>query len=335
VTTILLSYRRDDAEGTVGRLYDRLTDRYGQKNVFRDIDAIPFGVDFRQHIRTYIERCDVFLAVIGPNWNLIGDNGRRRLSNPKDNVRIEIEAALEHGIALVPVCVDGASMPTAKFLPKSLRNFPYLNAATVHPGRDFESHVQRLIREVSALRQRPKGNSSPRYQASLGAFKAEKGAPQPTLEELLGSIHQVLTESELKTRRSTNRGAETLTMAKDEDVLDLVKELSCPAPTTESKLQQPGVGSVKLVQQSPVMAPEHGSVKPPRTALEEAALTFEQSIAAIRADMARSERKVVRKATVPGGRVTLYDDGSIEYEDAHGARWFKNFAELERSLRAA
>src|SRR5262245_32652560 len=77
--TILLSYRRDDSPGTTGRLFDRLVARYGRENIFIDIDAIPIGTNVQQHIQTYIERCDLVLAIIGPRWNPPGPNGKRRL----------------------------------------------------------------------------------------------------------------------------------------------------------------------------------------------------------------------------------------------------------------
>ena len=122
--TVLLSYRREDAQGTTGRIFDRLAARYGRDKVFMDVDSIPFGANFRDHIRTYIEKSDVVLVIIGPNWNVPGDNGKRQLSNPKDWVRIEIETAIEAGISLIPVCVDGASIPAPKYFPRNLRDLP-------------------------------------------------------------------------------------------------------------------------------------------------------------------------------------------------------------------
>src|SRR5262245_55871471 len=141
--TVLLSYRRDDSQGTTGRIFDRLVHHCGPERVFMDIDAIPVGVDFREHIRTYIEKSDVVLVIMGRNWNVPDAKGKRRLVNPRDLVRIEIETAIEARVLLVPVCVDGASIPLARHLPRSLRHLPNLQAAIVDPGRDFDTHVQR------------------------------------------------------------------------------------------------------------------------------------------------------------------------------------------------
>src|SRR5215813_2477651 len=87
-----------------------------------DIDTIPLGVDFVGVIEDAVARCDVLLAVIGPRWLTSQDaQGSRRLDDPNDFVRLEIEAALKRGVRVVPVRVDGAAMPAAEQLPPSLR----------------------------------------------------------------------------------------------------------------------------------------------------------------------------------------------------------------------
>ncbi|HKI18903.1 MAG TPA: toll/interleukin-1 receptor domain-containing protein, partial [Isosphaeraceae bacterium] len=65
---IFLSYRREDSEHVTGRIFDRLTDRFGREAVFMDIDTIPFGVDFRKHLDLAVGQCDILLAVIGESW---------------------------------------------------------------------------------------------------------------------------------------------------------------------------------------------------------------------------------------------------------------------------
>jgi|SRR5215468_9383299 len=91
VGKIFINYRRDDSPGTAGRL--ALT--FGRKNLFMDVDHVPAGVDFVDYLDRQLAACDVFLAVIGPNWVDAKDNrGRRRFDNPKDYVTVEIAAAL-------------------------------------------------------------------------------------------------------------------------------------------------------------------------------------------------------------------------------------------------
>lgn len=118
---IFLSYRRQDSSSATGRLADRLEAVFGAAAVFRDHDSIGAGDDFAAAIRRAIEASTVLLVVIGPQWlaATLGD-GRRRLDDPQDWVRLEIEAALDAGIGVVPVLVEGATMPAEAQLPASL-----------------------------------------------------------------------------------------------------------------------------------------------------------------------------------------------------------------------
>jgi hypothetical protein len=92
---IFINYRRDDSAGTAGRLYDRLAQTFGRKNLFMDVDHIPAGVDFVEYLSAQVSTCNLFLVIIGPNWlTAMDDSGQRRLENPNDFVAIEILAAL-------------------------------------------------------------------------------------------------------------------------------------------------------------------------------------------------------------------------------------------------
>src|ERR1700736_4436531 len=101
---ITISYRREDSGVITGRIFDRLAAHYGRDAVFRDIDNIPPGVDFRKHIGTILNETDVVLAIIGPKW--IGPRaGQNRLASGADPVRVEIETALRKELPLIPVLV--------------------------------------------------------------------------------------------------------------------------------------------------------------------------------------------------------------------------------------
>jgi formylglycine-generating enzyme required for sulfatase activity len=155
MSRIFLSYRRQDAAGAAGRIYDRLRQHFGADAVIMDIDSIPFGVDFRQYINAEVAQCDVLVAVIGPNW--AGTTWfRRRLDDPRDFVRIEIEAALQREIPVIPVLIDRAPMPGEAKLPPSLAPLAYRNAIEVDQGRDCHPHIDRLIRGIERLLQQPK-----------------------------------------------------------------------------------------------------------------------------------------------------------------------------------
>ena len=119
---IFISYRREDAKHAAGRLVDRLVAAVGRDKLFMDVDNIEPGLDFVKVLNEQVGRCDVLLALIGPQWLEARDmSGRRRLDNPGDFVRIEIEAALARDVRVVPVLLDGAEMPPIEALPPALQ----------------------------------------------------------------------------------------------------------------------------------------------------------------------------------------------------------------------
>lgn len=166
---ILISYRRSDSAAMAGRISDRLIARYGPDSVFLDIDNIPFAIDFRDHVRETLKRSDVVLAVVGPRWRGVSD-GHVRLQDEDDPVRVEIELAIQAGIPIFPVLVDGAAMPHASELPDSLKRFAFINAAPVDTGRDFHQHVDRLIRSLDQMLGASAEASAPLHPPSGGVL---------------------------------------------------------------------------------------------------------------------------------------------------------------------
>jgi hypothetical protein len=150
---IFINYRRDDSIGTAGRLHDRLAQTFGRKNLFMDVDHVPAGVDFVDYLNGQVAACDVFLAVIGPNWlNAKDERGRRRFDNPNDYVTIEIAAALARKIRVIPVLVDGARMPNPDKLPDSVKPFVRRNAVEIRNtqfGRDAEALSEKVREALS------------------------------------------------------------------------------------------------------------------------------------------------------------------------------------------
>jgi diadenosine tetraphosphatase ApaH/serine/threonine PP2A family protein phosphatase len=119
--SIFLSYRRTDAPGHAGRLYDRLVERFGAGNVFRDLDTLEPGADFVEMIEESVAKCDALVAVIGKDWLASAPDGKRRIDDPHDWVRLEIANALTRRIRVVPVLVHGGRMPVPEELPEDLR----------------------------------------------------------------------------------------------------------------------------------------------------------------------------------------------------------------------
>ena len=114
MASIFVSYRRTDAAGHAGRLYDQLANRFGAANIFKDLDSMEPGADFAEVIEDTVARCDALIAVIGSDWL------SSRLEDPEDWVRLEIAHALARKVRVVPVLVEGAKMPAPTDLPEDL-----------------------------------------------------------------------------------------------------------------------------------------------------------------------------------------------------------------------
>lgn len=143
---IFVSYRRDDSAYPSGWLFDKLAQHFGPEQVFKDIDSIQLGDDFVEVVTAAVERCDVLLALIGRRWLTITDeDGRRRLDNPSDFVRLEIEAAITRNVRIIPILVDGARMPRADDLPPSLARLARRQALELSPA-NFTRDVSRLLK---------------------------------------------------------------------------------------------------------------------------------------------------------------------------------------------
>jgi len=148
---IAISYRRSDSTVIAGRIADRLAIRYGRDSVFIDVDSVPLGTDFRKFIRETWSEIDILIVVVGPKWLGSSRGAAARINESEDLIRIEVETALKRDVPIIPVLVDGASMPSADQLPKSLSAFADRNAAEVDGGRDFHPHMDRLIQAIDRI----------------------------------------------------------------------------------------------------------------------------------------------------------------------------------------
>jgi hypothetical protein len=186
VRAIFLSYRRDDAEGEAGRLFDDLIAGFGRGKVFMDVTGIEPGRDFRKVIDQNVASCGVLLAMIGKDWiDAKDDAGRRRLDDPLDFVRLETASALRRDIPVIPVLVHGGRLPRPEQLPEDLKDLVYRNAVELSHAR-WDSDVQLLIKalrphvdmepeEVSGARAKPALNRSIGQDITLDSKVAEVG----------------------------------------------------------------------------------------------------------------------------------------------------------------
>lgn len=175
MTRIAISYRRDDSDAITGRIFDRLVAHYGREAVFRDIDDIPLGIDFRDYIAAMLHKSDVVLVVIGPRW-AGARGGRSRIADPADPVRIEVETSLRMGIPVVPVLVGRAGMPKVEQLPDSLKDLAYRNGLRVDAAQDFDHHLDRLLRALDKL-------LADRKSVPAAGQAAERAAADPASSE--------------------------------------------------------------------------------------------------------------------------------------------------------
>lgn len=175
---VFLNYRRDDTEGYAGRLRDSLVSHFGEHGVFMDVAGIDPGDDFVEEIHRQVASCDVLIAMIGRHWLTVTDrHGRRRLDDPQDFVRLEIEAALARGVRVIPVLVQKASMPSADELPDTLAPLARRNAMEM-TASDWADQVGRLVRAIEKARSRTpsvatlaRSTAPPRpKQATVDAF---------------------------------------------------------------------------------------------------------------------------------------------------------------------
>jgi hypothetical protein len=155
---IFISYRRQETAWPVGRLYDKLVEHFPAEQIFRDVDSIEPGEDFVERITATVSSCDVLLALIGPQWLKITDEeGRCRLDNPGDYVRVEIETALTRKIRVIPILVDDAQMPRVNELPSTLAALVRRNAVEINPitfdTTRLIAAVQQTLAEEQARRE--------------------------------------------------------------------------------------------------------------------------------------------------------------------------------------
>jgi hypothetical protein len=153
---VFISYRREETAGHAGRLYDAIGARFGERNVFMDVDLAP-GIDFVEQITEAVGACDALLVVMGPTWaTTLDDRGHARLADPNDFVRLELETALRRpDVRVIPLLVAGARMPDPDDLPESVRTLARRNALGLSDLR-WRDDVRRLVSTLEELLEGPR-----------------------------------------------------------------------------------------------------------------------------------------------------------------------------------
>ena len=148
---VFICYRREESAFAARAIRDRVAQRLERENVFLDVDSIDLGVDWFNVLTDRVGACDALVAVIGRNWVSSSDNeNRRRIDDPDDFVRIEIEAALKRDVRVIPVLVDGAAMPKAAELPDSVKGLARRQGMEVSPAR-FDTDIEKLTSALASI----------------------------------------------------------------------------------------------------------------------------------------------------------------------------------------
>ncbi|HEX2929661.1 MAG TPA: toll/interleukin-1 receptor domain-containing protein [Candidatus Binatia bacterium] len=162
---IFISYRREDSAPYAGRIYDRLSARFGADQVFMDVDDIPPGADFSAHIGAKVGSCDAMVVVIGKSWLTARDaKGQLRLSAPDDFVATEIALALQRNILVIPALVGRAEMPKAEELRGDLKPLAQRNAVSLN-DQDFNRDVEQIVATLEKVPGLPKESEKQRRDA--------------------------------------------------------------------------------------------------------------------------------------------------------------------------
>ncbi|MFG6105354.1 SUMF1/EgtB/PvdO family nonheme iron enzyme [Leptothoe sp. EHU-05/26/07-4] len=195
--SIFISYRRSDSIAETGRIYDRLVTAFGKDRVYKDVDSIPLGSDFAEELDKAVGQCQVLLVIIGKTWVSATEvDGAKRLDNPDDFVRIEVESALKRNIPVIPVLLEGASLPKRMQLPESLHKLARRNGTQVGYDPRFHADMDRLVKAIKDLLQSEA--SSPKTLVSQSAQLATASQEPATREN--------------KPQETTNKSSKTLNL---------------------------------------------------------------------------------------------------------------------------
>jgi hypothetical protein len=194
---IFISYRRSDTEDIVGRIFDRLTQKFSEEMVFKDVDRIPLSVPFPSFLLEKVKSSDVLLALIGPKWLSLLEE---RSVNATDYVRVEIETALDVGVPVVPITVGNTCMPQVSELPEKLTELGRRQGQRLRPDPDFHYDMDRLIRSLKSF---------VKYGADPTRLKLNRNLLQVLLEAAQGWFNEVV-ETATRIEFSSEREAHWL-----------------------------------------------------------------------------------------------------------------------------
>ncbi len=306
---IAISYRRQDSSPVAGRLYDRLQAEFGKGSVFMDFDSIPYGVDFREHIKQTLQRAKVVVAIIGPEWCGGKELPNRRIDDPTDFVRLEVASALENGIPIIPVLVNNTPMPEARNLPPELEGLAFRNGLVLDTGIDFHHHADRLIAGIHRVVDPPKeAVPPPPLPAVIAPPQTATSTQKPSLALPISILVLILALAGIAAWYFLNRGPRPTAVLQEMTPVPQRSETpapSAPSLATPSKNQTPVERIV--VPATPLPAPATTDTSSIPSSIETGReLTFTGRVG--------NKEATFRLRFEPGGRVTgTYSQGGATY----------------------
>lgn len=252
---VFISYRRDDSKAEAGRIYDHLAKHYGRRKLFMDVDTIEPGSDFFDVLDRAVSECDVLVAVIGPSWlSSHNGEGKRRLDDPEDLVRAEIAAALQRNIRVVPVLVDGATMPKASDLPSDLVAITRRHAIAITHER-FSSDAEALVHTIKRASTTRKSHVAVRSLVVATAITGLTAAAILWSDPILQTLERF---------KSTDRPIQTASAPKPvvgDQKRSLEESITPTLPAAESSKEPKGLARIQLHHETIVLyATASGSV---------------------------------------------------------------------------
>ena len=304
---IFVSYRRDDSEGEAGRLFDDLVRQFGEGSVFMDVAGIDVGRDFRKAIDQSVATCDVLLAVIGKNWiDAKNEDGKRRLDDPSDFVRLETVAALKRDIPVIPVLVHSAKMPRADQLPDELKDLAYRNGVELTHVR-WNSDLQVLAQALSRYVKKPAtaAQNSTTPPPRLEPEAARENAPVAPwwksrgviLTSILGAVAVVLVVAYLGWPRMAVQGPADAGKPREVEVA----ARATPPPASDASSQPKTGSTADAAPQAPAKKVEVAgrTMPPPATDVSSQPKTGSTTDTAPRAPVKKADESGQPPSTAP------------------------------------
>jgi len=340
---IFISYRRTDTADISRRLYDALVKRLGQRSVFRDVDTLVKGENFRAGIERFLINSDVMLVMIGRQWLDVRDEKThlRRLDDPEDPVRTEVEMGLRQVKTVIPVLVNGAPIPDEESLPRRLSQLTFQNAVRLNDAT-FDDDLHKLLKAIGITRRAhlPLMLASAFLVVVLAVLMLNYGLPRaqalsvsgitPNMTLTLDAlVTQILATSAANSTLTAIAYTPTMTASPTADatqthaalythatvlaaqqIATQQAQLSVNAPTNTPEI--PTATATHTASPSPTPSP---TLDMAATAAQETRI-FEQAIATADAQVSAqaTPRPVWMVQTVPSSNVNLRNGPSTQYE---------------------